>query len=215
MSVTVKLTVSGNLQTEQRIFSLRGCHLIGMLSRTKIAKAFRVFVLNILDKETKPHTEPAPYVQNRSDLLNKEQAGILRKLLTDAAEKLPKEQQAGLIITGWSKLKAHFKVGYRDIPQAEFAEAVSIVARHIATGEGAGPEPLPAPLLPNKSRVLMDIENGQIVKMTPINEAEILVSKDEFTKIIGKVWWGCVDALAELEQYRARLGVSIPERLTA
>ena len=139
MTAVVKLPTAGGEQ-ETRIFSLRGCHLLAMLSRTKIAKAFRAWVLDILDKETKPHTKPVPYVQNRSDLLNKEQADILRKLLTDAAEKLPKEKQAGLIITGWSKLKAHFKVGYRDIPQAEFSEAVSIVARHIATGELPRPE---------------------------------------------------------------------------
>lgn len=34
-----------------RIFSLRGCHLVAMLSKTKIAKAFRQWVLDILDKE--------------------------------------------------------------------------------------------------------------------------------------------------------------------
>ena len=36
---------------EVRIFSLRGCHLLAMLSRTKIAKDFRKWVLDILDKE--------------------------------------------------------------------------------------------------------------------------------------------------------------------
>lgn len=34
-----------------RIFSLRGCHLIAMLARTAIAKQFRKWVLDILDKE--------------------------------------------------------------------------------------------------------------------------------------------------------------------
>lgn len=34
-----------------RIFSLRGCHLVAMFSRTKIAKQFRIWVLDILDKE--------------------------------------------------------------------------------------------------------------------------------------------------------------------
>lgn len=34
-----------------RIFSLRGCHLIAMFSRTAVAKAFRKWVLDILDKE--------------------------------------------------------------------------------------------------------------------------------------------------------------------
>lgn len=34
-----------------RIFSLRGCHLIAMFSRTAIAKQFRKWVLDVLDKE--------------------------------------------------------------------------------------------------------------------------------------------------------------------
>ena len=35
-----------------RIFSLRGCHAIGFFARTTVAKAFRKWVLDILDKET-------------------------------------------------------------------------------------------------------------------------------------------------------------------
>lgn len=34
-----------------RIFSLRGAHLIAMFARTQIAKEFRKWVLDILDKE--------------------------------------------------------------------------------------------------------------------------------------------------------------------
>ncbi|WP_353168645.1 BRO family protein [Acinetobacter sp.] len=34
-----------------RIFSLRGCHLVAMFARTGIAKSFRKWVLDILDKE--------------------------------------------------------------------------------------------------------------------------------------------------------------------
>lgn len=76
-----------------------------------------------------------PYVQNPGDKLTKEQADTLRQLLTEAVKKLPKEKQAGAMIQGWSKLKAHFKVGYRDIPQSEFTEAISVIARHVIAGE--------------------------------------------------------------------------------
>lgn len=34
-----------------RIFSLRGCHLIAMFARTDVAKQFRKWVLDVLDKE--------------------------------------------------------------------------------------------------------------------------------------------------------------------
>ncbi|EHZ7709417.1 hypothetical protein K6Q07_004129 [Salmonella enterica] len=51
MTETVKLTVSGNYQKTVRIFSLRGAHLIAMFARTPVAKEFRRWVLDILDKE--------------------------------------------------------------------------------------------------------------------------------------------------------------------
>ncbi|MDY0190719.1 MAG: BRO family protein [Desulfuromonas sp.] len=53
MSCGVKLTSKGQ-QREVRIFSLRGAHLIAMFSRTKVAKEFRKWVLDLLDKETQP-----------------------------------------------------------------------------------------------------------------------------------------------------------------
>ncbi|QQE87300.1 BRO family protein [Azotobacter chroococcum] len=49
MTETVKLTVSGNLQKEVRIFSLRGAHLLAMFARTEAAKEFRRWVLDVLD----------------------------------------------------------------------------------------------------------------------------------------------------------------------
>lgn len=52
MTGTVNLTVPGNpMQIQVRIFSLRGAHLIAMFSRTALAKDFRRWVLDVLDKE--------------------------------------------------------------------------------------------------------------------------------------------------------------------
>ena len=50
MTCNVKLTLKGQAR-ETRIFSLRGCHLIAMFARTDVAKEFRKWVLDILDKE--------------------------------------------------------------------------------------------------------------------------------------------------------------------
>jgi prophage antirepressor-like protein len=49
MTCSVKLTEHGQVR-EVRIFSLRGAHLIAMFARTAIAKQFRKWVLDILDK---------------------------------------------------------------------------------------------------------------------------------------------------------------------
>ncbi|NBI43956.1 hypothetical protein GVX76_10900, partial [[Haemophilus] felis] len=51
MTALIEMQTAGGLQ-KVRIFSLRGCHLIGMLSHTKVAKDFRRWVLDILDRET-------------------------------------------------------------------------------------------------------------------------------------------------------------------
>lgn len=51
MTTLIDMPTNGGMQ-KVRIFNLRGCHLIGMLSHTKVAKEFRRWVLDILDKET-------------------------------------------------------------------------------------------------------------------------------------------------------------------
>jgi len=53
MTTTLKMSVvrkTGKVEMENRIFSLRGAHLIAMFSKTVIAKQFRKWVLDILDK---------------------------------------------------------------------------------------------------------------------------------------------------------------------
>lgn len=143
MTATVKLTDPNGDAQETRIFSLRGAHLIAMFARTAIAKTFRQWVLDILDREA-PSYEAKPYAVNPTDKLTKDEADTLRRMLREGVEKLPKDKQASFMIKGWSKLKAHFGVTYREIPRAEFAEAVSLVARHVAEGEYIAAAPAPA-----------------------------------------------------------------------
>ena len=69
MTLTVKMTVNGfgggNSKKAVRIFSLRGCHLIAMLAKSKVAKEFRKWVLDLLDKEV-----GQPQITSIEDLLN-------------------------------------------------------------------------------------------------------------------------------------------------
>lgn len=50
MSMMVKLTTPSGKQ-DARVFSLRGAHLIAMFARTPVAKEFRRWLLDILDRE--------------------------------------------------------------------------------------------------------------------------------------------------------------------
>lgn len=62
MTQVVDLQTAGGIQPV-RIFSPRGCYLLGMLARTEKAKAFRSWVLDVLEgravpREAKPMTIP-------------------------------------------------------------------------------------------------------------------------------------------------------------
>lgn len=140
---TPTLGASGNLTTETRIFSLRGAHLLAMFARTEKAKTFRVWILDLIEREA-PRTSPLPnlYKQNPGDKLNSYQQQQLRGLLEEFVKHLPKDKQAGFMMQGWSKLKSHFGVAYREIPCERFDEAVSLLTRHVV--EHAKPQPIEA-----------------------------------------------------------------------
>ncbi|WP_445402300.1 BRO-N domain-containing protein [Zobellella sp. An-6] len=67
MTERVKLALSGNLQKEVRIFSLRGAHLLAMFSRTEVAAEFRRWVLDVLDHQP---VAPAPSLTHRRWLVH-------------------------------------------------------------------------------------------------------------------------------------------------
>lgn len=133
-------------------------------SRLQSAERFTDWVVEqVLPAIRKTGEYKTPYKANPSDSLSIEQADILRDLLKDTAEKLPKEAKAKFMMQGWSKLKSHFGVSYRDIPQVEYTEALSIVTRHVSEalqGEYI-PHQRPTPL-PNleDGRYLICVENG-------------------------------------------------------
>lgn len=58
MTAVVKLQTAGGMQ-DVRIFSLRGCHLLGMFSRTERAKEFRRWVLDVLEGSTQENNRIA------------------------------------------------------------------------------------------------------------------------------------------------------------
>lgn len=67
MTRTIELMVGGQ-QCTIRIFSLRGCHLLAMFARTPVAKAFRAWVLDVLETlgETES-TQPTPRLATKQE----------------------------------------------------------------------------------------------------------------------------------------------------
>lgn len=124
----------------------------------KFAKWVTSEVLPAIRKTGKYEHPTTPYTVQPSDTLNESQQIALRALLESNVKRLPHDKQAGAMVKGWSKLKAHFGVPYRQIPASEFTEAISIVARHVAEWdviEHAQPEPAAQPDM-NRTRAAFD-----------------------------------------------------------
>ena len=67
MTALIELQTAGGKQ-QVRVFSLRGAHLIAMFARTKVAKEFRKWVLDILDREISENsTQIVPLAEIEAD----------------------------------------------------------------------------------------------------------------------------------------------------
>lgn len=129
MTALVDMQTAGGIQ-KVRIFSLRGCHLIGMLSHTKVAKAFRKWVLDILDAEiAKNQTAlPAPTT------LTPEEQYMVQNAVKATHEK------TGLSYGEiWARTKNKFKVAkYEQIERSQLNEVLTYIT---------SPEPKPRGIL--------------------------------------------------------------------
>ena len=154
MTQVIELPTAGGKQ-QVRVFSLRGCHLLGMLARTKVAKEFRRWVLDVLEET----------------LLNGKVSDNL-PAKTTADDRTPLRQAVAALVgrkgidysTAYGMIHQRFNVGaIEDIPAEQLPEAVAYV--HALTlhtglvGEVLDREPLsaPQPALPIDGNSLADI----------------------------------------------------------
>lgn len=85
MTQVLEVSTSGNYRKKVRVFSLRGAHLIAMFARTPVAKEFRRWVLDILDREV----QLSPIAKQFSD---EELIGLCyQQLWMENSQKLCKE----------------------------------------------------------------------------------------------------------------------------
>lgn len=118
MTQVIELPTAGGKQ-QVRVFSLRGCHLLGMLARTKVAKEFRRWVLDVLEET----------------LLNgKVSDGPAAK--TTADDRTPLRQAVAALVgrkgidysTAYGMVHQRFNVGaIEDLPAEQLPEAVAYI----------------------------------------------------------------------------------------
>ena len=135
-----------------------GFTFLAMGFRGKEAAQWKEAYLTAFNKMEQELLARTPYTVNPNDKLTEAQQQTLRTLLESNVKRLPHAKQAGAMVKGWSKLKAHFGAPYRQIPASEFTEAISIVARHVAEWdviERAQPEPAAQPSM-DRTRAAFD-----------------------------------------------------------
>lgn len=54
LTLPVKSTSYRNIRTKTRVFSMRSAHLIAMFASTPVAKGFRKWILDLLEREESP-----------------------------------------------------------------------------------------------------------------------------------------------------------------
>lgn len=117
MSTVVKLTTSANLKAEMRIYSLRGAHLVAMFARTDIAKKFRKWVLDVLDREQ------AKINEVRQDRMTDEQVGYIYNSVMRICGETGQTYQAL-----FGMLKREFQVAsYKHIKAVDFPSACELL----------------------------------------------------------------------------------------
>lgn len=112
---------SKNLTTTARIFSLRGCHLLAMFSRTPVAKAFRKWVLDVLDSLG----EEQQVAITPGDTLTAAEQAQLHAIVQAKAGMVPADMQRKAFAEMWTRFNRHFRIArYAQLPPAKMGEAV-------------------------------------------------------------------------------------------
>lgn len=128
MTQVIEITADPHFGTEHnlsdgrcRIFSLRGCHLLAMFSRTPVAKAFRKWVLDVLDRLAEEEQAALPH----GDTLTATEQAQLQAIVQAKAGMVPADMQRKAFAEMWTRFNRHFRIArYAQLPPAKMGEAV-------------------------------------------------------------------------------------------
>lgn len=135
MTCTVKLT-DQTQDREVRIFSLRGAHLLAMLSRTAVAKEFRRWVLDILEGVTEASNEPRHSPTLLGTTIGTDGFRCLGAVLDGKLNKLPAKAKQRAKMHIWSQVhKAFSVVSAQDIPAEQMDSVRNFIAAYTLEGE--------------------------------------------------------------------------------
>ena len=112
-----------NLTVRARIFSLRGCHLLAMFARTPVAKAFRRWVLDVIEQYGDRVPVAHPVTLNDAPI-SPEQRAELKLIVDSKAGMVPKAVQRRAYKEIWTRFNRHFHIAeYKQLPCSRMDEA--------------------------------------------------------------------------------------------
>lgn len=126
-------------QQQMTIVNESGLYALVLRSRKPEARRFAKWVTaEVLPAIRKTGSYTAPAKRQPKALpygLTHDQQTSIKALVKARVEALPQDKQAKAAITCWSALKSKFGCTYKEIESAQFAEALSLVARLPLEGE--------------------------------------------------------------------------------
>lgn len=112
-----------NLTVRVRIFSLRGCHLLAMFARTPVAKAFRRWVLDVIEQYGDRVPIAHPVTLNDAPI-SPEQRAELKLIVDTKVGMVPKAVQRRAYKEIWTRFNRHFHIAeYKQLPCSRMDEA--------------------------------------------------------------------------------------------
>lgn len=113
-SMTKLIENPQSLNLRLRIFSLRGCHLIAMFAKTSVAKLFRKWVLDVLDREVLTRNI------NGRESISPEQQALLHEIV---ARRSSGERK--VYAEMWARHNRHFKIPrYAELLSIHFPDSI-------------------------------------------------------------------------------------------
>ena len=140
-----------NLTVRVRIFSLRGCHLLAMFARTPVAKAFRKWVLDVIEQYGDRVPVAHPVTLNDAPI-SPEQRAELKLIVDSKAGMVPKAVQRRAYKEIWTRFNRHFHIAeYKQLPCFRMDEARDfLLSMQVYAGKI---ETLPQATLPSPRKI--------------------------------------------------------------
>lgn len=93
-----------------------------------------------------------------------EQQEAIKQLVLTRGKSVPHEHQGKATITLWSALKSHFGCSYKEIPEENFTEALSLAARVPIDGEFIGRASSQNSFPAISGRIVLDYADGSVTR---------------------------------------------------